>query len=57
MCTHAQSQFWAVKTDLWQLRYSFDYILESSFSMDEIRNVHLEIGNIKQTELQRLKNR
>ena len=52
----AQSQFWAVKTDLWDPYYS--HLLYVSMDDKEAKkNVHLEMRNLKQTELQRLKNR
>ena len=58
---HAQSQFGTVTTDLWHPSYSFRlYGRAALVSMDEKeaeKNVHLEMRNLKQTELQRLKNR
>ena len=55
---HAQSQFWAVKNDLWHPCYSFRHALEHfSMEAEKKKKIHLEMGNIKQTELQRLKKR
>ena len=60
---HAQSHFGAVKTDRDTLVIDFrlyvidfDYALENSLAWRK-RNVHLEMRNLKQTELHRLKNR
>ena len=53
---HAQSHFWAVKTDLWHPCYWFRLRARAALAWRK-RNVHLEMRNLKQTELQRLKNR
>ena len=60
---NAHAQFWVGKNDLRHLCYSFLLYrnARASFSMDEIEaeknNVHLDVRNSKQRELQRLKNR
>ena len=48
---HAQRQFWAVKT----AGLFISPIALEHFKIDKKRYVHLEMGNLKQTELQRLK--
>ena len=49
---HAQSQYWAVKSDQSHPYYSFRL-----YEHGQKRNAHLEMINLKQTELHRLKNR
>ena len=51
---HALSQIWAVKTGLRHQCYSFRLYARAALAWTK-RNVHLEMGNLKQTELQRLK--
>ena len=55
MYAHAQSQFWAVKTDQQHPCYSFRLYARAALACYE-KNIHLEMRNLKQTELQRLKN-
>ena len=53
---HAQSQYWAVKSDQCHPYYSFRLCARAALAWSE-ENVNLEMRNLKQTELHRLKNR
>ena len=58
MCAHAQSQFWWLKPTCNTHVIHFDYRLEQHYvawMKKEMRN--LEMRNLKQIELERLKNR
>ena len=48
---HALGQFGAVKTDQWHPYYSFRLYARTALVWTK-RNVHLEMRNLKQTELQ-----
>ena len=48
---HAQGQFGAVKTDQWHPYYSFRLYARAALAWTK-RNVHLEMRNLKQMELQ-----
>ena len=53
---HAQSQIWAVKTDLLHPCYSFLLYARAALARTKKKR-SLRNGKLKQTELQRLKNR
>ena len=52
---HAQSHLGADKTDLWHPCYSFRLCARAALTQTKKKRSLIEMGNLKQTELQRLK--
>ena len=50
-CVHAQSQIWAVKTDLWHPCYSFQLYARTALARTKKKCSLRGMGNLKQTEL------